>query len=186
MLNNLSFLSLLIRAEKPKKFRKDRFLNMYLNLPDKGTEPPNRARCVYAHTCLILQCVFFSIPTCARTLGKALGDSSCQSQKLLCMCDHREWHSIVYRSVLNYSCHWAPNLCYHWSSKENMKRIGVVIWWPAGQGDFNIGIIERGICRFSPGPLPSSLSLLSTAGMKTNGIFFSMKAPNLTPARGQW
>ena len=54
MLNNLSFLSLLIRAEKPKKFSKDRFLNMYLNSPDKGTEPPNRARWVYSHTCLIL------------------------------------------------------------------------------------------------------------------------------------
>lgn len=52
-----------------------------------------------------------------------------------------------------------------------MKRIGVAIWWPAGQGDFNIGIIERGICRFSPGPLPSSLSLLSTAKMKTNTFF---------------
>lgn len=50
MLNNLSFLSLLIRAEKPKKFRKDRFLNTHLNSPDKGTEPPNRTTCVYAHT----------------------------------------------------------------------------------------------------------------------------------------
>ena len=31
MLNNLSFLSLLIRAEKRKKFSRDRFLDMYLN-----------------------------------------------------------------------------------------------------------------------------------------------------------
>lgn len=49
MLNNLSFLSLLIRAEKRKKFTKDRFLNMYLNSPDKGTEPPNRAVCYCTH-----------------------------------------------------------------------------------------------------------------------------------------
>lgn len=66
-----------------------------------------------------------------------------------------------------------------------MKRIGVAIWWPAGQGDFNIGIIERGICRFSPGPLPSSLSLLSTAIMKTNSFLFSVKAPNMIPVRLQ-
>lgn len=57
-----------------------------------------------------------------------------------------------------------------------MKRIGVAIRWPRGQGDFNIGIIERGICRFSPGPLPSSLSLLSTARMKTNAFSFSMQS----------
>lgn len=145
MLNNLSFLSLLIRAEKPKKFRKDRFLNTYLNSPDKGTVPPNRAMCVYAHTYYSVGLFFVS---CARIMSKALVDTSCQSRKLFCICDHRELHSIVYRSVLNYSCHWAPNLCYHWSTKENMKRIQVVIWWPAGQGDFNIGIIERGICRF--------------------------------------
>lgn len=47
-----------------------------------------------------------------------------------------------------------------------MKQIEVVIWWPTGQGDFNIGVIERGICRFSPGPLPSSLCLLITARVK--------------------
>ena len=48
-----------------------------------------------------------------------------------------------------------------------MKRIGLAIWWPVGQGDFNIGIIERGICRFSPGRCPFTLSALRST-MKTN------------------
>lgn len=43
-----------------------------------------------------------------------------------------------------------------------MKRIGVVIWWPAGQGDFNIGIIERGICRFFFFFLPTWAAALFT------------------------
>lgn len=102
---------------------------------------------VYAHTYYILS--LFLNPL-LRSYPEFFVDSSCQSRELLCTCDHRQEHSILYRSILNYSCHWAPNLCCHWSSRENMKRIQVVIWWPAGQGDFNIGIIERGICRFSP------------------------------------
>lgn len=36
-----------------------------------------------------------------------------------------------------------PNLCRHWSRRENIKRFGVGVWWPSGQGEFNIGVIER-------------------------------------------
>lgn len=179
MLNNLSFQYLLIRAEKPKKIQKT-LISLYE--PDKrikGGDTKIKLRCACAQECLIW---FFFLTICSHLL--AFCSPSCQSSKLLCICDHREYRSIVYRSVLNYSCHWAPNLCHHWSGKQNMKRIGVAIWWPTGQGDFNIGIIERGICRFSPGPLPSSLSLLSTAKMKTNTFFSPLQGLQICRPQG--
>lgn len=45
--------------------------------------------------------------TRARILCNAWLHSPCQSRKLLCTSHHRELHPIVYRFVLNYSCHWA-------------------------------------------------------------------------------
>lgn len=81
MLNNLSFLSLLIRAEKLKKFRKDRFLNMYLNSPGKGRSHQTGQVCLCTHISNDIICVSFT-QTSARLLGKALEDSSCQSSKL--------------------------------------------------------------------------------------------------------
>lgn len=91
MLNNLSFQYLLIRAEKPKKIQKT-LISLYE--PDKRRRHKNKTSMPY---------MIFFLTICLHLL--AFCNPSCQSSKLLCICDHREYRSIVYRSVLNYSCH---------------------------------------------------------------------------------
>lgn len=65
---------------------------------------------------------------------------------------HRE-QRIIARCVLNYSCHRAPIYAGIDPSGKIWNESGLWFVDPGGQGGFNIGVIERGICRFSPAAL---------------------------------
>lgn len=100
MLNYLSFLSLLISAEKRRKFKKDQFLDMYLNSQDKGG---STTQC----SCTPLsKDIWWRLCFTHGSFARHRKNHAVNLRKLLCILHLKELNSIVYWSVLNYSCHW--------------------------------------------------------------------------------
>lgn len=54
-----------------------------------------------------------------------------------------ELHTIIYRSVLNYACHWIQIYAAIDLEGKILNDFGVGLQWPLGQGEFNIVLIEQ-------------------------------------------